>query len=139
MSGVDCPPGFEPLFRTSPFLDATGPYFYKPLNQGFIVGLRISERHANVQGTAHGGLLATLADISLGYVTAMSQHPPLRMTTTSLSLDYVGSAKIGDWVEAHVSVIKVGSRMAFANAILMVGVTPVASTRASFMVVGTID
>ena len=138
MSNADCPPGFEPLFRSSPFLDATGPYFYKPLDQGFVVGLRIAEKHTNVQGTAHGGLLATLADIALGYVTAMSQQPPLRMTTTSLGLDYVGSAKLGDWLEAHVSVIKVGSRMAFANAMLMVGSTPVASARASFVVVGTI-
>lgn len=138
MSVADLPPGFEPLFRSSPFLDATGPYFYKPLDQGFVVGLRIAEKHTNVQGTAHGGLLATLADIALGYVTAMSQQPPLRMTTTSLGLDYVGSAKLGDWLEAHVSVIKVGSRLAFANAMLMVGSTPVASARASFVVVGTI-
>lgn len=83
MSGVDCPPGFEPLFRTGPFLQTTGRIFTNKLNQGFIVGLRIAEIHANNQGAAHGGLLATLADIALGYVTAMSQSTPLRMTTTS--------------------------------------------------------
>ncbi len=138
MSNADCPPGFEPLFRTSPFLDATGPYFYKPLDEGFVVGLRIAEKHANAQGTAHGGLLATLADIALGYVTAMSQAPPLRMTTASLGLDYLGAAKLGDWLEAHVSVIKVGSRMAFANALLRVGNTTVASARASFVVIAPI-
>lgn len=138
MSVADCPPGFEPLFRSSPFLDATGPYFYKPQSEGFVVGLRIAEKHTNVQGTAHGGLLATLADIALGYVTAMSQQPPLRMTTTSLSLDYVGGAKLGEWLEAHVSIVKVGSRLAFANALLTSDGATVASTRATFLVLGTI-
>jgi uncharacterized protein (TIGR00369 family) len=140
MSGeAPCPPGYEPLFRSSPFLDATGPWFYKPQDEGFLVGLRVADKHINAQGTAHGGLLATLADIALGYVTAMSQQPPLRMTTTSLGLDYVGAAKLGEWLEAQVSIVKVGSRLAFANALLTANGAPVASTRASFLVVGTIS
>jgi acyl-coenzyme A thioesterase 13 len=139
VSAEERPPGFEPLFRTSPFLDATGPYFYKPLDQGFVVGLRVADRHTSAAGmAAHGGLLATLADIALGYVTAMSQQPPLRMTTSSLGLDYVGAAKLGTWLEAHVTVVKVGSRMAFANALLTADGVTVASARATFVVVGSV-
>lgn len=137
MSEVDCPPGFKPLFRTSPFLDATGPYFYKPLEEGFIVGLRVEAKHANTSGTVHGGLLATLADVSLGYMTAMSQQPPIRMTTTNLGLDYVGAANVGDWLEAHVSVIKVGSRLAFANVLIVANCVPIVTARATFLVIGT--
>ena len=38
----DPPPGFEPLFRTSPFLDHNGPFFYRENDDGtFVVGLRI--------------------------------------------------------------------------------------------------
>lgn len=137
MSGPELPAGYEPLFRTSPFLDATGPWFYRRLAEGFVVGLRVDTRHTNASGTAHGGLIATLADIALGYVTASSQQPPLRMTTTGLGLDYVGAAKVGDWLEAQVTIIKVGSRLAFANALITADGAPVASTRASFLVVGT--
>ena len=136
MSGAEIPAGYEPLFRTSPFLDATGPWFYRQLPEGFVVGLRVDTRHTNASGTAHGGLIATLADIALGYVTASSQKPPLRMTTTSLGLDFVGTAKVGDWLDAHVSIIKVGSRLAFANAMITADGSPVASTRALFLVVG---
>ncbi|MFC7411097.1 MULTISPECIES: PaaI family thioesterase [Hydrogenophaga] len=134
MADTGCPPGFKPLFRTSPFLDATGPYFYKPEERGFVVGLRVETRHTNNTGTVHGGLLATMADVSLGYVTAMSQQPPVRMLTTSLGLDYVGTANVGDWLEAHVSVVKVGSRLAFANLLIVANAAPIVTARATFLV-----
>ncbi|HEX5784314.1 MAG TPA: PaaI family thioesterase [Burkholderiaceae bacterium] len=137
-SPAACPESFVPLFRSSPFLDATGPYFCKPLGKGFVVGIRVEPRHTNSSGTAHGGLLATLADVSLGYVTATSQDPPLRMTTTSLGLDYVGTAKLGAWLEAEVNVVKVGSRLAVATALISSDGAPVASARAAFQVVGQV-
>jgi acyl-coenzyme A thioesterase 13 len=115
------PPGFEPLFRSSPFLETVGPFFYRKEPDGtFVVGVRVLPKHANARGSAHGGLLLTLLDIALGYRAAFSQDPPAALTTASLSADFVGSPKVGDWVEAHVDVQKVGSRLAFANAFLVV-------------------
>ena len=115
------PAGFERLFRTSPFLDTVGPFLYRRQSEGgFVVGLRILPKHANARGAAHGGLLLTLLDIALGYRTAFSQDPPVSLTTASLSADFLGAAKIGDWVEAHVEVQKIGGRLAFANAFLLV-------------------
>jgi acyl-coenzyme A thioesterase 13 len=74
MSDPNPPPGFEPLFRTSPFLETVGPLFYRrDAKQGLIIALRIDRKHANARGTAHGGLLLTLADIALGYQTAFGQ------------------------------------------------------------------
>jgi acyl-coenzyme A thioesterase PaaI-like protein len=121
MSDLSPPPGFEPLFRTSPFLETVGPLFYrKDPEQGLVIGLRIAEKHANARGIAHGGVLLTLADIGLGYRTAFAHDPPIGMITASLSADFAGSAKIGDWVEVHVDIQKVGSRLIFANAYLVV-------------------
>jgi len=115
------PPGFEPLFRTSPFLKTVGPLFYRhDPERGLIIGLRIAEKHANARGVAHGGLLVTLADIALGYQTAFGRDPPAGLITANLTADFAGAAKIGDWVEAHVDVQKLGSRLAFANAFLVV-------------------
>ncbi|RQR55181.1 PaaI family thioesterase [Burkholderia sp. Bp9126] len=134
LDDAGCAEGFQPLFRTSPFLDATGPYFYKPMEDGFVVGLRVQDKHTNASGTIHGGLVATLADVSIGYVTSMSKTPPLRMMTASLTIDYVGTARKGDWVEAHVGIVKTGRRLAFANAVLKVGATPVANAGAVFLI-----
>ena len=115
------PPGFAPLFRTSPFLETVGPLFYrKDAALGLVIGLRVAEKHANARGIAHGGLLVTLADIALGYRTAFAQDPPIGMITANLTADFAGAAKMGDWVEAHVDVQKIGSRLIFANAYLMV-------------------
>ena len=121
MSAPNPPPGFEPLFRTSPFLETVGPLFYRrDPDQGLIIGLRIAEKHANARGIAHGGLLVTLADIALGYRTAFGQDPPEGLITANLTADFAGAAKIGDWVEAHVDVQRIGGRLAFANAFLVV-------------------
>jgi acyl-coenzyme A thioesterase 13 len=115
------PPGFEPLFRSSPFLDLLGPFYYRKTEDGgFVIGVRVALKHTNGRGTAHGGLMATLADIALGYRAAFSQDPPATLTTASLTTDFAGSAKPGDWLEAHVEVQRVGSRLAFANAYLTV-------------------
>jgi acyl-coenzyme A thioesterase PaaI-like protein len=101
----DPPAGYKPLFRTSPFLDHNGPFFYRENGDGtFIVGLRIQPKHANARGVAHGGILMTLCDISLGYRTTRSQTPSPLIVTASVKTDFAGSAKIGDWVEAHVDV-----------------------------------
>ena len=121
MSEPNPPPGFAPLFRTAPFLETVGPLFYrKDAALGLVIGLRVAEKHANARGIAHGGLLLTLADIALGYRTAFAQDPPIGMITANLTADFAGAAKMGDWVEAHVDVQKIGSRLIFANAYLMV-------------------
>ncbi len=117
----DPPGGFAPLFRTSPFLDAVGPFYYRRDGERLIIALRIVEKHANARGVAHGGLLMTLADIALGYNTAYREDPPATLVTASLTADFAGTAKLGDWVEAHVDVQKSGRRLAFANAYLAVG------------------
>ena len=81
----------------------------------FAVGLRVRPCHANGRGQAHGGLLMTLCDIALGYRTATSVEPRPFLTTVSITADFAGSAKVGDWIEVHVDVQKVGRSLAFAN------------------------
>lgn len=129
----DVPAGWRPLFRTSPFLDTIGPLYQRDDEDGgFVIGLRIQPKHANARGLAHGGVLMTLADIALGYRSAFSVEPPVSLTTASLTTDFAGSAKLGDWLEAHVEVQKVGGRMAFANAYLVVDGQRIARASAVF-------
>jgi acyl-coenzyme A thioesterase 13 len=93
----DPPPDFEPLFRTSPFLETIGPLFYRRDPElGLVIGLRVLPKHANARGIAHGGLLVTLADIALGYQTAFGQEPPAGLITANLTADFAGVAKIGE-------------------------------------------
>ena len=101
-----------------------------------MLGLRVEAKHCNMRGTLHGGILATLADVALGYTIAFSTQPPTGLITANLSLDFAGTAKIGDWLEAKVDVQKKGGRLAFANCYLSVGEQRIVRASAVFVVAG---
>jgi uncharacterized protein (TIGR00369 family) len=115
------PEGFRPIQRGGPFLSALGPLYVKTGGPAPIIGLRVEEKHLNTRGIAHGGMLVTLADSALGIVLATTRTPPQPMVTVNLSTDFVSAAHDGDWIEAHVDVVKIGARLAFANCYLVVG------------------
>jgi acyl-coenzyme A thioesterase 13 len=112
------PPGFELHDRTSPFLDLIGPLWSRRGEAGLELALAIDERHVNGRGFAHGGVLAALADVALGYAASSSTEPPVRLITASLTIDFVGPVRSGQVVIATVDVQRVGRRVAFANCYL---------------------
>ena len=132
---ADVPADFAPLFRTSPFLDAMGPLYGKGSGARLVVGFRVAQKHTNARGTLHGGVLAALADVALGYSIATSTDPPARMVTVSLSVDFSGAASPGDWVETSVDIQTLGKRLAFANAYFQVAGERIARASAVFQVV----
>jgi acyl-coenzyme A thioesterase 13 len=136
MSGIEAsiPAGFGPLFRTSPLLEALGPFYGKGTGPDLVIGLRVAEKHTNTRGTVHGGVLATIGDIALGYTLASGPSPPKSAVTASLTVDYVGVAKIGDWIEAKVDRSKIGKTLAFANAYLTVNGAQIARVSGVFAV-----
>ena len=84
-------------------------------------GVRILTRHANARGVAHGGLLTTVADLVLGYSAAFSRQPPVSLSTVNMSIDFVATASVGDWLEGRADLQRIGQTLAFANAYLSVG------------------
>jgi acyl-coenzyme A thioesterase 13 len=120
----DIPEGFQRVQRPqpNPFNELVGPFYSKRQGKDISLGLRIEERHTNSRGICHGGLLATMADLALGYACVALGGPEgdkQSFVTVSLSLDFAGSAKAGDWVESQAEVQKTGSRIAFANCYLV--------------------
>lgn len=118
------PEGFTEIERTERFSGLIGPWYVKNhlgTSTSRILALRIEEKHTNLWGVAHGGLLVTMADSALGYSLARATSPPQNLVTVSLNSDFLSSPKIGDLVEAHVKVLKVGSRMSFGECQLKVG------------------
>ncbi|MEA3193184.1 MAG: hypothetical protein QOD26_1517 [Betaproteobacteria bacterium] len=130
------PAGFSPLFRSSPVIDLIGPVYSKGEGADLVLGLRVEQKHCNMRGTLHGGILATLADVALGYAIAFSSQPPTGLVTANLTLDFAGTAKIGDWLEARVDVQKKGSRLAFANCYISAGEQRIVRASAVFVVTG---
>lgn len=130
------PPGFEPLSRTSPFTDLLGPIYQKKDPSGLIIGLSVEQKHCNARGMVHGGVLGTLADIAMGYSAAFSTQPPTPMVTAIQTIDYAGKAEVGDWLEVHTDVQKVGRNLAFANCYFLVDSGRIARASAVFSVTG---
>jgi len=116
----EIPEGFEPIFRSSPYLELLGPIYNKKVDGGLIIGLRAQDKHCNARGLVHGGVFSSLADVALGYNAAFQGKEPTPMVTANLSIDYVGAAKLDEWIEIHTDVQKVGRSMAFANCYFLV-------------------
>ncbi len=133
---MNIPQGFKPLFRTSPVLELIGPLYFRGDGADLALGLRAQAKHCNSRGTVHGGMLATLADVALGYTMAFASDPPANLITANLSLDYAGSAKAGDWLEAHVDIQKQGSRLSFANCYILAGEQRIVRASAVFLAAG---
>ncbi len=136
---MDVPRDFRPLFRTSPVLDLIGPLYCRGEGKNLVIGLRVDAKHCNARGTIHGGILATLADVALGYTMAFASTPPPGLVTASMTLDFAGTAKIGDWLKTAVEVLKQGSRLAFANCYISAGPQRIVRASAVFLVTGQLD
>ena len=117
----DTPPGFAPLVWPG-FCTLIGPLWSRPKGDGpdVDIGLRIEPRHANSGGYAHGGLIATLADIALTHTIGRRAGPDFLIVTVSMNVDFTGSARVGDWVEAHTLVTRSEGSLAFAQCDLLV-------------------
>jgi acyl-coenzyme A thioesterase 13 len=136
---MNVPSDFRPLFRSSPVLELIGPLYCRGEGAALVIGLRVEEKHCNARGTAHGGILATLADVALGYTMAFSSTPPASLVTASLSLDFAGTARAGDWLETQVDVQKRGSRLSFANCYISVNEQRIVRASAVFLAAGQLD
>jgi len=136
-SPPDVPEGFQLDQRIQPhtFAGLVGPFYSRRQGDDISLGLRIEERHCNSRGTCHGGLLATLADIALGYACAIAgatDGQKRNFVTVDLSLQYLASTQVGDWVQSEVRVLSPGSRHASAAGHLLANGEPVVRISANF-------
>ena len=127
----DVPQGFEPYEGAGDFIDLVGPVYVRD----GVFGLRIEERHRNAGGKAHGGLLATLVDWTLSRALRAEGDDDIALVTVSLTTDFLGPVEVGDWVEAHTDVERLGGKLAFADCSLRVGEREAVRGRAVFAVV----
>ena len=104
------PSGFRELTEVSGFAAANGPWFEKIDNGRAIRGFLPGPQHANALGIVHGGMLAAFLDSAMG--TAVWHTLQRRAVTLTLSLDYLGPARIGDWLEAVGEVVGHDEHMA---------------------------
>lgn len=128
------PEGFAPHFRKSRVTDPWEPLFSRRVGDTIQIGLNVAEAHCNSRGLLHGGVIASLADNAMGLscVAAMGDKAARGLVTVGLTLDYVGAARLGQWLQVEPRVLKVGAALAFADALVTADGATIARASASF-------
>ncbi len=128
------PPGYEIQHLEDGFINVIGPLYARHAEDGTLaIAFRVDARHVNRYERVHGGMMASLADSAIG----LNMHhvdDAYGAVTTTLTVDYVGAARMGDWVEATVSLHKKGGRIRFGTCHIHVGETMVLRSNATFYV-----
>jgi acyl-coenzyme A thioesterase 13 len=130
---VSLPAGFEPL-SPSPFSELVGPLYINRTGPVPVVGLEVEERHGNRRGRAHGGLLMTLADISLSRAVFEHLPPGSTMATADLHIAFLEGVAPGAWLEAVPSVDRTGRGLIHASCEVRADGEAVAKVLATFAV-----
>jgi uncharacterized protein (TIGR00369 family) len=133
-SPADPPEEFAPHFRKSPVTDPWEPLFSRRVDGTVQIGLTLRSAHCNSRGLLHGGVIAALADNAMGLSCASGLASAGGLATVSLSLDYLGSAKLGQWLQVEPRVLRTGKSMAFADALIRADGEVIARASATFRV-----
>lgn len=100
------------------------------------VSLTVDERHVNLQGLVHGGMLAILADTACGLSVRSAIEPGRLHVTTDLDIHYLSPARPGTLI-GRGTAVKIGRSLAFAEASIEdAGGTLLARAQARFSVAG---
>jgi uncharacterized protein (TIGR00369 family) len=135
MTAENIPEGFQPHFRKSPFTDPWEPLYSKRMDKAVIMGLRLARPHTNARGLIHGGLIASLADNAMGYSCAHQMNNASSLVTVGLAVDFIGSAKVGQWLAVESDVIRTGSTICFAQSLIKADDVVIARANGTFRVV----
>lgn len=106
--------------RRSGLTDPWEPLYSHRAPDAVWIGLRAGPAHANSRGFVHGGLISALADNAMGMSCAHvrgDDRPGL--VTVNLAVDFVSTARVGQWLEVRPSVVKAGATLCFASALVL--------------------
>ena len=135
MTDTAIPEGFELQSRRSPLTDPWEPIYSKQTPDAIILGLRLATPHTNARGFVHGGLIAALTDKAMGHSCGHKLRGAHSLVTISMGIDFISSARIGQWLTVETDVIKTGSTICFAQCVARADDVVIARANATFRVV----
>lgn len=116
----DIPDGYLPFTMSMGFIDHVGPLYWIPDKERFRMAFRVEARHLNPARIAHGGMLLTVADMTLTLGTCVIAGVNAFLPTVHMDCEFLAPARLGDWVEGRVRITRATRRMAFATCTLEV-------------------
>jgi uncharacterized protein (TIGR00369 family) len=131
------PDGFAPHFRKSPLTEPWEPLYSKRLADRVVIGVEVRVPHCNSRGLLHGGLISALADNAMGLscmavIQANGESTIKSMVTVGMQVDFLGQAKVGQWLAFDTHYVKVGRTLSFTNAFVTADGEIIARAAATF-------
>lgn len=102
-SEFDPPAGYVALEWRRGFVGQVGPLYRRQTPSGYTMGFHVEPHHTNGMANAHGGMLMTFADMAWGHIVSVETSS--YWVTVRLTLDFLSSARMGDWVEGSAEVL----------------------------------
>lgn len=132
---ADIPEGFRPLNFSMGFIEQAGPLYGKWDGTLFALGFRVEMRHCNPGQVAHGGMMATYADMLLPMASRFQSGKDMGfMPTVSLTCDYLAPAKLGAWVEGRAEVARITKNLLFSQGVATADGEPCLRTNGIFKI-----
>lgn len=131
---TELPAGFASAEPVSPYNETIGPLYVNARGPLPVLGLRVASHHANRAGRAHGGLLATLADIAMSRAVFTHLPPGASMSTADLHIAFLDAAGDGQWIEVAPRIDRAGHALLHASCELTADGKPVARAMGCFAV-----
>jgi uncharacterized protein (TIGR00369 family) len=101
---LEAPDGYVALDFRRGFVGQIGP-FHRRVSDGIAtMGFRVEERHTNGMKNAHGGMLMSFADMAWGQIVSVETSS--YWVTVRLTVDFLSSAHVGEWVEGGSEVLE---------------------------------
>ncbi|MCJ2051982.1 PaaI family thioesterase [Methylobacterium sp. J-070] len=112
------------LVEDAGFIAHVGPLHLRPENGAY--AFRAAQKHANLIGVVHGGMLMSFADRALGE-TAMRAADGANCVTIQLEMKFIDVGRLGDWLEIRPQVVKRTGSLVFMRGDVRHGTRHVAS------------
>ena len=129
------PDGFERHFRRSGMTDPWEPLYSLTTDAAVIIGLVAGPAHANSRGFVHGGLISALADNAMGLSCGLKLDGRGGLVTVSLAVDFLATARIGQWLDFVTHFVKAGATLCFAQSFVNADGAVCARANATFKTV----
>lgn len=96
------------------FLGNMGPILERRRNGLLEIGLQTDDRHVNLSGIIHGGVVMTLIDRTIG-INCREAVAGARLGTASLTVSFLRQIRLGEFIEVSCVLRKEGRKAIFAD------------------------
>ena len=119
MTNEPSPPEGWSTFHDEGFINLVGPLCERRAEgQPRAFGFRAEQKHANLIGLVHGGMLMTLADRALGVASWDAAEAPC--VTIQFDMQFVSAVEISEFVALQPQIVRLTSSLVFTRGDLMV-------------------